>query len=273
MDEKDLQQLLHGRRNQVLRRGWRCPDEAKIAAYVGHQLEGPVRQTMETHLADCDYCLEQVSFLAQSADWTNFDALPPQLLSRARNLVPRRSASVTTWGWRWAVPAVAAACLVLLIALVAIFLRSRQGADVSSGPLVAQQHQPEIVTIPEMKPTVPAPTRLVPKPKSAEPSAPTLRSGARDLMPTLVTPRNGETVQRNKLQFRWESLADAEFYEIRVVTAEGDSVFETKTEDVHLELGREVQLQAGAKYFVSVRAHLRQGKTVKSSIVSFRVLE
>ena len=92
-------------------------------------------------------------------------------------------------------------------------------------------------------------------------------------MPTLISPRNGATVQRSKLQFRWESLADAEFYEIRVVTAEGDPVFETKTEDSHLELGRDIQLKTGAKYFVSVRAYLRQGKTVKSSIVSFRILE
>ena len=270
MDEKDLKQFLRKRRSKPLRRGWRCPDEVQVAAYADHKLDEASRQSLEAHLADCDYCLEQVSFLAQSADWTDFEALPPQVLSLTRNLVPQRSARMTMWGWRWATPV--AACLLLLVALVGIFLRTRQRENVPGGPLVAQQHQPEIVTVPATNSTLPAPTHSVPKPKSAEPLAPTLRSGARELMPTLISPRNGATVQRSKLQFRWESLADAEFYEIRVVTAEGDPVFETKTEDSHLELGRDVQLKTRAKYFVSVRAHLRQGKTVKSSIVSFRIL-
>jgi hypothetical protein len=75
------------------------------------------------------------------------------------------------------------------------------------------------------------------------------------------------------LDFRWESLADAVFYDIRVVTAEGDLVLESKTEDAHLRMADDIPLQPGAKYFVSVRAHLREGKTVKSSIVSFRISE
>jgi hypothetical protein len=89
----------------------------------------------------------------------------------------------------------------------------------------------------------------------------------------VILPRDGATLRRSELKFRWQPLADAEFYEIRVVTAEGDLVFEGKTEDTNLGIGNDVQLEAGAKYFVSVRAYLRQGKTAKSNIVSFRISE
>jgi hypothetical protein len=68
-------------------------------------------------------------------------------------------------------------------------------------------------------------------------------------------------------------LADTVFYDIRVVTAEGDLVLESKTEDTHLRIADNIPLQPGAKYFVSVRAHLRQGKSVKSGIVSFHISE
>jgi hypothetical protein len=92
-------------------------------------------------------------------------------------------------------------------------------------------------------------------------------------LPVVVFPRNGATLRRSELDLRWQPLADTVFYDIRVVTAEGDLVMESKTEDTHLRIADNIPLQPGAKYFVSVRAHLRQGQTVKSGIVSFRISE
>jgi hypothetical protein len=90
-------------------------------------------------------------------------------------------------------------------------------------------------------------------------------------VPAVVFPRNGATLRRSELDFRWQPLADTAFYDIRVVTAEGDLVLESKTEELHLRIADNIPLKPGAKYFVSVRAHLRQGQTVKSGIVSFRI--
>ena len=68
-------------------------------------------------------------------------------------------------------------------------------------------------------------------------------------------------------------MADTVFYDIRILTPEGDLILESKTEDTHLQIADEVRLEPRAKYFVSIRAHLRKGKTVQSSIVSFRISE
>lgn len=271
MDEKDLKELLQGRRNQPVRRGWRCLDEMQLAAYVDRQLGGAGRESVEAHIADCDFCLSQVSFLVQAADWTDSAEFPTPGLGRARNLVPRKSTSTMTWGWRWAAASAAAACLVLVV-FVALRFRTHQVVKAPSGPLVAQQRQPD--KVPQTPPAIPrpVPTHSAESPRP-EPVAPVIRRGAQDLLPTVVFPRNGATLRRNELDFRWESLADVVFYEIRVVTAEGDLVLETKTEDTHLRIADDIRLQPGAKYFVSVRAHLREGKTVKSSIVGFRVSE
>ena len=93
-------------------------------------------------------------------------------------------------------------------------------------------------------------------------------------MPLAVLfPRDGATLQRSELDFRWEPVADTAFYDVRVVTAAGDLIQETKTEDTHLRIADDIQLVPGGKYFVSIRAHVREGKTVKSNIVSFRISE
>lgn len=275
MDEKDLKEYLRGRRNQAFRRGWRCPDEMQLAAYVDHQLEGPGREFVEAHLADCEFCLNQVTFLTQAADWTDSAEVPTPVLRRARDLVPRKSGGMTNWGWRWAAASAAAACLVLLFAFIALRFRTQQAVDAPSGPLVAQQHQPDIVPVPQTSPVIPrpAPTHSTEKPNPAESVAPVTRREGQNLLPAVVFPRNGATLRRSELDFRWHPLADTSFYDIRVVTAEGDLVLESKTEDTHLRIADNIPLQPGAKYFVSVRAHLRQGQTVKSGIVSFRISE
>jgi hypothetical protein len=272
MDEKDLKDLLQSRRSQSGRRGWRCPDEVQIAAYVDHQLEGAAGESISTHLADCDFCLKQISFLLQSRDWANPDEVPADVLRRARNLVPRTSGRATSWGWRWVAASATAACLLLLLAFITLPFFRQPTVNAPSEPLVAQQHQPQIVPLAQNSPAIRVtPQSSVPKPRPVKPAAPAVRSGGQNVFLTVVFPRNGVTVQRSELDFRWEPVADTTFYEVRVVTAAGDLIQQTYTEDTHLRIADDIQLVPGGKYFVSVRAHVRGGKTVKSEIVSFRV--
>jgi len=55
-----------------------------------------------------------------------------------------------------------------------------------------------------------------------------------------------------------------------MVTAEGDLVWEARVEGTQARLPEDVQLAAGEKYFVWVRAHLPEGKTVQSKVVGFK---
>jgi hypothetical protein len=273
MYEQDLKELLQGRGSKTARRGWRCPDETQLAAYFDSKLQGSTRESVEKHVADCDFCLSQISFLFQSADWTEAVEVPAPVLRRARDLVPRKSEARKASGWRWAAASATLASLVIIITFIALRFRTQQPANLPSEPLIAQQHQPNLVQAPQASPVNPrpAPTHATEKLRSPEPVAPEIRREGPAQLPALVFPRNGATLRRNELDFRWQPFADTVFYDIRVVTAEGDLVLESKTEDTHLRIADSIPLQPGAKYFVSVRAHLRQGRTVKSGIVSFRI--
>ena len=274
MDEKGIREFFRNRSNPAVRRGWRCPDELQLTAYVERQLTGPAHDSIESHLADCEFCRGQVAFLTQAADWTSFEEIPFVALRQARDLVPPKSGHLTVWAWRWAVVGAAAMSFLLLVTFIALRFQ-RQKVNVPSEPLIAQQHQPELAPILETSPAIarPSPTHTIEQPRSAQPVAPETRRENQPRLPIVVFPHDGAIVGKSELDIRWQLFADADFYDVRVVTTEGTLVFEGSTGDTHLRISDESQLHPGAKYLVSVRAHLRQGTSVKSSLVGFRVSE
>lgn len=278
MEDTEIKKLLQVQRGQAGRRGWRCPDENQLAAYVAQRLSNSARNSIEAHVADCDFCLSQVAFLTQSADWANSVEVPAHLLSGARNLVARKPSRGINWGWRWAATTAAVACFALLFVLVALQLRQQRSVSTTSGPLVAQQTSPELVASPQITvaspPSRPQPSQAVQTPKAKSTQTPVVRSKtAEDLLPKLISPRDGAVLRREDLEFRWEPVSDAIFYEVRVMSVEGDLVFEGQTENTVLKPGSTAPLVPGTKYFVVVRAHLHQGKAAKSNVVSFRLAE
>ena len=271
MDEKEIKELLKSDKRSV-RRGWRCPDENQLAAYVVGKLDDSKRKSFETHVADCRSCLSAVAFLAESAERTDFEAVPSHVLSRARNLVSAKPPTV--WRWRWAMATAAAACVILIVALIALRFRAEQTPTLSSGPLVAQEHQPQpplVQPLPTTQSPRATPTSSIQRPKSTEAQAPSIRGGAGELKPMLVIPREGALLKRDQLQFRWKPVSEASFYELKVVTDEGGSVFQGRASDSQLKLSDDVALQPASKYFVTVVAHMPDGRTVRSNPVSFRL--
>jgi len=72
---------------------FRCPDEHDLAAYVEQQLIGAERERVESHLAKCDRCLQQVGFLVKNADGVA-RPVPARFLAGAKQLdtaAPRNS--------------------------------------------------------------------------------------------------------------------------------------------------------------------------------------
>src|SRR5438128_6401988 len=133
MEEDELRNLLRERKRNFRARGWRCPRTTDLAAYGDRRLEGRARKPLEAHLADCDSCLAQVSFLVHSGTRQNSVEVPAHLLAKARNLVTERPGTSMTWNWRWAAVTVAAACLILTVVVV-LSLRLR-------GPELAKKTQ------------------------------------------------------------------------------------------------------------------------------------
>lgn len=275
MDESEIKKLLRVLPSQAGKRGWRCPDENQLAAYAAQSLPGPDSNSIEAHLVDCDFCLGQVAFLTKSADWSNSVEVPANLMSGARNLLAHKPGRTINWGWRWAAATAAVACFALLFVVIAERLRRQESVPRPSDKLVAQQTAPERVPFPQSTPASPArsePTQSAQMPKAKPTQAPAVRSNTvAELLPKLITPRDGAVLRRDELEFRWEPVSDAIFYDVRVMSADGDLVFEQQTENTRLKPTANALLLPGAKYFVVARAHLLEGKSAKSSVVSFRI--
>lgn len=258
MDENHLIRFFKFRLTKVGKRRWGCLDETQIAAYAGHQITGREKERTEAHLADCDFCLDQVALLVRMQNAKLPDSVPDSLLVRARKLarVNAKSEGSAVWRWGKIAAATAAACLVLV---TVISLRHPRTV-----PIVAPHQNP--IARPALVPSQIAPTIPNEQP-------PTVRGSKQSpLALTVVSPAAGSTVQANEIEFRWQSISGALDYEVNVLTPEGDQVWKQRTMGSSIQLAGDVKLEAGHKYFFTVRAYLAQGKSVQSAPVAFTVV-
>jgi len=253
VDEDTLSKTLRSLRTKPGARSWRCPDEITIAAFAEGRLGDTERERVEAHLAGCDACLDLVAFLARRAA-ESAPEVPERLVERAQALVPARPPWLVGWGWRWAAATAAIAGVVLVVTL--------------------QLRQPEFDLAPPQAPSAPEIQSREPAAKSPEPAAPTTRvkrpAASRIPSPEIISPREGAVLRHREPEFRWQAVSGAAFYEIRLVTEEGNLVWQEQTENTHAQLPALVPLSGGGKYFVWVHAHMPGGRVVKSGVVSFR---
>lgn len=89
--------------------------------------------------------------------------------------------------------------------------------------------------------------------------------------PEILWPREGALIAPDQLELRWTEVPNAIFYEIQLVTADGDRVWDGRVETERQQIPSDLQITAGQQLFVWVRAHLREGKTLQSGIVGFHL--
>jgi anti-sigma factor RsiW len=224
-----------------------CPDEHQLAAYVDQQLIGAERERVESHLAKCDSCLQQVGFLVKQSQVVA-DPAPASLVHRAEQLETAGHEDAP-FGWKWV--SVAAA-----IAVVAI------------GVVVSRKAHPNI----EEHSTIVATAQLPPAPIIRD-NASGADAAVRSVSPPhslllVLSPQPGAIVQASDFIIRWEAVPNAAAYEVRVVTADGDLVWHKRVHENSVSPPKQT-LRPGLKYFVWVRAWLADGKTQQSAAVGF----
>jgi hypothetical protein len=202
MDEKELTHLLQMQGRVRENAGWRCPDEAHLAAYVEHRLPLEDQARLESHLADCGACLDQVAFpIRQPAGAVS--AVAPQVLSRARDLVsPVRS----FWAvplMRWGAVTAAAACVVLAVGLFRL--------QAPQAPAV-EPPAPAAPAAVAPAPSVPAPV-ATPHAAVRQPAprrAPAVRNAAGTAMAFhLLFPAVNATLSPHDLHLQWSAIPGA----------------------------------------------------------------
>lgn len=260
MDEKGLKRLLRIPDSAMDRPGVGCPDEGHLAAYVEHRLSANDEARIESHLADCDACLGQVAFLVRQPEQAGSPVAPP-LLSRARDLVAARPSAWRTPVLRWgAVAATAALCVVVVLNL---------RVSAPEGPLSPRPPAPSVPAPAAVPPTA-APQKAVP----TSPAPPVVRkrnSATRPLRLELLAPAENATLSSGHMEFAWQAVPDANYYEVFVVTEDGNVAWQGKVEGTRARPPEGVPPEAGKKYFVWIRAYLSGGGTLKSAAVAFYV--
>jgi anti-sigma factor RsiW len=264
MDERDLKRLLRAGRPSTGRRRWRCPDATRLAAYVEHRLSAAESVMVEAHLAGCPACLDQVVFLVRQPV-AGHDPVAAELLSRAVDLVPDRSRLWPALVPRWAGVAVATVCFLLVVTIELRQPGTPALLETPPAPIGAPSHAAAAAA-----PGGPAAT-AVHAPPPAAPPATVRKSAPGTLALRLVRPVEGATLSPHGPEFRWQPVPRTTFYEVQVLSEEGDVVWQTKVETTAARLPSGHRLRAGTKYFVWVRAHLSSGGSVRSAAVSFRV--
>ena len=272
MDDEEIKQVLRSHSHSQGASGFSCPDETQLAAYVDQQLGAKRRQALERHASRCDYCLETIAFLSQSADWTDSNEIPGYLVTRARALVKGQPSK--SWIWRWAFAPAAAACILLAVALLYFGSRVRQPNSPSDAPLIAQNNQPSVpVTAPDVATLQPGPSHAVTKPNLNRGTTASVRGSESELKPVLVFPREGAVLHRQDLRFEWKPIEGAAYYTVRLVTADGSTKLEKDTKQLSLTVDDQVELHAGGIYYVTIFAYRNDGSLTKSEIMKFRLTE
>ena len=253
MEEKDLRALLRPR-GPRRRNPWRCLNETTLAAFADGQLEGKARIKAESHLAACSHCRAQLSDLVALASLEALPQVPPDLLVQARELAASQPRLLTARVWQWSVVASA-----LAVVLLVVTVQRRQPASMP-GPLTPVTPQIEESSSPS-PPKVP---EAVPRPDRSR------SFNAKSAIPTLLSPQEGTMLASKQSEFRWTGVPGALFYEVEVLTVDGNIVWTGRAQGTQVAIPKQAALKQG-KYFVWVRAHLADGKTRKSQAVSFQI--
>ena len=231
-------------------RRWTCPDDHTIAAYVDGALLQNSKARVELHLAKCERCRLIVADVVKLQREIDLPAPPSEI---GRSMVRFEPPASTRSRWFW-LPAAAMASIAL-IAITIGLLREPQKLQVMSpptpsAPMIAKAE-------PVAPPSIPVP-EILRKPQVPE------------VLPVVRFPLPDSVIAGERLEFRWKSVSRSRYYEIHVVTSEGDLVWEGQTQRSVLQLPADVVLKGGT-YFVWITANLSDGRVAKSSPVRFVV--
>ena len=236
MDTEKLIAAIGQSRSPAVRQTDECLPPEGLAAYVDGELRGSDRDEAEEHLARCAYCLGQIAVLSRSQEDTTTTHVPSSVLKQAEGLgkPPQR-----LWinAPRWA----AAAVVVLAIGFA---VERYNSAPVEPGADPAATIQDDNFRL----------TRTI---------------DSRALRPEILAPSPNLALPVSGPEFKWTQIPGSLYYDIRLVSAEGEVVWQERVKDTHTALPEQLELAASTNYYVRIDAYLAEAKRVSSRHVRY----
>jgi hypothetical protein len=239
--ETDKLKSLLGEMTSDPERQYDCPEDELLAVYMDGGLSEVSHREFEDHLADCAWCLERVGIMGRAHESETQGQVSELLLARAGNIVdsPRQPMS----RWRRAPAWAAAAVLVLTFGFLA-----------SNTTFHGSVPQPESRGDADTAQST----------RSVDPAG--MQSAQR-------LTANNISVELSDGVFSWTPVNDSQFYQVRIVTAEGDLLWQERVHDEHWKAPEGLVFSPGEEYFVRIDAFLSENLSVNSDYVAFRTPE
>jgi hypothetical protein len=90
-------------------------------------------------------------------------------------------------------------------------------------------------------------------------------------IPEIVYPTEGSVLPRENAEIRWFEIASALYYEVKMTSGVGNVLWEARKQNSPVVIPEGYLPEKGEKVFVAVYAHFSDGRSTRSSYVSFTV--
>jgi hypothetical protein len=250
MADEDSLLTRFGSDRELPKRRWTCPTDDAIASFVDGTLPENKKAGLELHLCSCDHCRQIVADVVKAQREMDLAAPPSALLYKTiRAVSPEHTRRHRFW-----IPAGVVATIVAILLTISGLLR-----------------QPKQAALPSQMPSAPLVARSSPETLSVKPVPDVVRKQTTvEALPSIIFPQAGGVVGNKRLRFSWKQIPNARSYQVRVVTSDGDIVWEGETEQTVLTVPSDFTLKNGS-YFVWITSYLANGRTIKSAPVGFVV--
>lgn len=91
------------------------------------------------------------------------------------------------------------------------------------------------------------------------------------LQPQVLAPEEGSVIFPSEQVFRWTEVPGSLFYDVRLVSPDGDLVTRERVHETRWLIPGSLGLEPGAEYFVRVDAYLNDSKFLSSDHVVFQI--
>lgn len=219
-----------------------CPEDQEIAEYFDGVSTAVERIKLENHLANCRFCLARIGMLQRLQDDPVDQRVPEELLATAKAM---RDGPVRR---RTLAPAWAAAAMIIIAA----------GA------------------YSQLARFTPIGLEGLPRTHESEPSSgvrETRTIGPATLGPRFLAPDEGLAIASSDGFFRWSAVPNSLYYQLRIVSDEGDLLWQERVDGTEWTLPAGLVLSPGAEYYVRVDAYVAEAKALQSDYLLFRLGE
>lgn len=220
--------------------GVHCLAPEVLAAILDRVPEKKITSAHLAHLADCPFCLQQLSHISRSREEEAATGLASEWLLQAEALGVKESGARQVRGWPLTgglrVAAAVAATLVLAVGIVLVNFRAGSPVDPDSTEFLSTRNAD---------------------------------TGA--MNPRVLAPAAGSLIVPVEQVFRWTEVPGSLFYDVCLIDPDGELLLRERVETTRWLIPVGLHLQAGGEYYVRIDAYLDDERFLSSEHVVFSV--